>query len=209
MAMEFHSSGHSFDDRLRQAQGYAAYLLAARPDLNSTLGLLVEKDCMIILICASSGTKMVKVKKSDCPTVLAAIVKYLNNGQLNVRASHIIKTVAPDGRATFTLNAGGGHSWIALLAQGVIHLAVGLTFLSQRKWVEILWSVSSRNSGLDQPLGGQRKRSWIRFTKVAHTQVWYGLSSFINTWHQQASIRLVSAFWIQGQISWILKRLGR
>jgi len=53
MTMEFHSSGHSFDDRLRQAQSYAAYLLAARPDLDSTFDLLVEKNCMIIFICAS------------------------------------------------------------------------------------------------------------------------------------------------------------
>ena len=108
MTMEFHSSGRSFDDRLRQAHSYAAYLLAARPDLDSTLGLLVEKNCMIVFICASSGTKMVKVKKADCLTVLAAIVKYLNDGQSKARASHIIKTVAPDNRATFTMNTGGG-----------------------------------------------------------------------------------------------------
>jgi len=51
MTMEFHSSGQSFDDRLRQAQSYAAYLLAARPDLDSTFDLLVEKNCMIIYLC--------------------------------------------------------------------------------------------------------------------------------------------------------------
>jgi len=106
MTMEFHSSGCSFDDRLRQTHSYAAYLLTARPDLDSTLGLLVEEDCMIVFICASSGTKMVKVEKADCLTVLAAIVEYLNDGQS--KASHIIKTVALDKRATFTMKTGGG-----------------------------------------------------------------------------------------------------
>jgi len=45
-------------------------------------------------------------------------VKYLNNGQLNVRASHIIKTVSPDGRATFTLNSGGGTFMDCTLGTG-------------------------------------------------------------------------------------------
>ena len=49
---------------------------------------------------------MVKVKKADCLTVLAAIVEYLNDGQPKARASHIIKTVASDYRATFTLRTG-------------------------------------------------------------------------------------------------------
>ena len=106
MTMEFRSSGHSFDHRLRQAHSYAAHLLAARPDLDLTLGLLVEKDCMVVFICASSGTEMVKVEKADCLTVLAALVKYLNDGQLKARASRIIKTVAQDYRATFTLRIG-------------------------------------------------------------------------------------------------------
>jgi len=49
---------------------------------------------------------MVKVETADCLTVLAALVKYLNDGQLKARASRIIKTVAQDHRATFTLRIG-------------------------------------------------------------------------------------------------------
>jgi len=78
MTMEFRSSRHSFDHRLRQAHSYVAHLLAARPDLDLTLGLLIEKDCMVIFICASSGTKMVKVEKADCLTVLAAVRGHLH-----------------------------------------------------------------------------------------------------------------------------------
>jgi len=108
MTVEFHSSGKSFNDRRCQAHSYAAYLLAARPDLESTLGILVEKDCMIVFICNSSGTKEIKVQKPDCPSVLATIVKYLNEGQSKACAGSIIRTTADDHRATFTLCTSGG-----------------------------------------------------------------------------------------------------
>ena len=108
MTVEFHSSGKSFDDHRCQAYSYAAYLLAARPDLESMLGILIEKDCMIIFICTSSGTKEVKVQKLDCPSVLATIVKHLNKGQSKDRAGRIIRTMADDHRAAFTLRTSRG-----------------------------------------------------------------------------------------------------
>ena len=106
MTMEFHSSGHSLDDCLYQVYSYAVYLLTAQSDLDSTLGLLIEKNSMVIFICDSLGTKMVKVKKSKCLMVLAVIVEYLNGGQLKACASCIIRIVALDYRALFTLHIG-------------------------------------------------------------------------------------------------------
>lgn len=108
MTVEFHSSGKSFDVRRCQTHSYAAYLLAARPDLESTLGILVEKDCMIVFICTSSGTKEVKVQKLDCPSVLATTVKYLNKSQPKARAGRITRTMADDHRVAFTLRTNRG-----------------------------------------------------------------------------------------------------
>jgi len=103
LAIEFHSSGGSFDDRCRRAHSYAAHLLGDRPDLDSTLSILVENRCMIIFICTSSGTREVTVKESDCPSVFAAIVKYLSEGQLNTCAGDIDRTMSADNGPAFTL----------------------------------------------------------------------------------------------------------
>ena len=96
MAIEFHSSGGSFDERRQRAHSYAANLLADRQDLNSTLNILVEDCCMIVFVCNSSGTKEVSIKESDCPSVLYAIVKYLHEGQLNTCAHDIDRTMSAD-----------------------------------------------------------------------------------------------------------------
>ena len=108
MAIEFHSSGGSFDDRRQRAHSYAAHLLADRPDLDSTLSILVEDRCMIIFVCNPSGTKEVNVKESDCPSVLAAVVKYLNEGQINTCAGDIDRTIFTDNRPAFTLHTSKG-----------------------------------------------------------------------------------------------------
>jgi len=108
MAIEFHTSGGSFDERCQWAHSYAAYHLGDRPDLDSTLSILVENRCMIIFICNSSGTKEVIVKESDCRTVLDAIVKYLNEGQLNTCAGDIDRTRSADNEPAFTLHTSKG-----------------------------------------------------------------------------------------------------
>ena len=109
MAIEFHSSGGSLDERRQRAHSYAAYLLGDRPDLDSTLSVLVENRCMIIFICNSSGTKEVTVKESDCPSVLAAIVRYLNEGQINTCAGDIDRTISSDNGPAFTLHTSKGE----------------------------------------------------------------------------------------------------
>jgi len=108
MAIEFHSSGGSFDDRCQRAHSYAAYLLADRPDLDSTLSILVEDRCMIVFVCNPSGTKEVSIKESDCSSVLGAIVKHLNEGQLNTCAGDIDRTMSADNEPAFTLHTSKG-----------------------------------------------------------------------------------------------------
>ena len=108
IAIEFHSSGGSFDERRQRAHSYAANLLADRPDLDSTLSILVEDHCMIIFICNSSGTKEVSIKESDCSSALRAIVKYINEGQLNTCASDIDRTMSADNGPAFTLHTSKG-----------------------------------------------------------------------------------------------------
>jgi len=108
IAIEFHSSGGSFDERRQRAYSYAANLLADRPDLDSTLSILVEDHCMIIFICNSSGTKEVSIKESDCSSALRAIVKYINEGQLNTCASDIDRTMSADNGPAFTLHTSKG-----------------------------------------------------------------------------------------------------
>jgi len=108
IAIEFHSSGGSFDDRRQRAHNYAAHLLGDRPDLDSTFSVLVEDRCMIIFICNSSGMKEVYVKESDCSSVLAAIVKYLNEGQFNTCAGDIDRTISASNGPAFTLHTTKG-----------------------------------------------------------------------------------------------------
>jgi len=108
MAIEFHSSGGSFDDRRQRAHSYAAYLLADRPDLDLTLSILVEDHCMIVFVCNPSGTKEVSIKESDCSSLLGAIAKYLNEGQLNTCAGDIDRTMSADNEPAFTLHTSKG-----------------------------------------------------------------------------------------------------
>ena len=56
----------------------------------------LKVHCMIVFVCNSSGTKEVSIKESDCSSVLGAIVKYLNEGQLNTCADDIDRTMSAD-----------------------------------------------------------------------------------------------------------------
>jgi hypothetical protein len=82
MAMEFHSSGKSYEQRQKQAVTYVLYLLEARPDLVSALGLLVERDGLDFFFCNADEIKKLSLtRKEDFMPLLRAIISYLNEGQ--------------------------------------------------------------------------------------------------------------------------------
>jgi hypothetical protein len=82
MAIEFHSAGKSYEKRWKQAITYALYLLEARPDLMSALGLLVEPDNLEFFLCNANGVwKLSLSEKEDYLPLLRAVLSYLNEGQ--------------------------------------------------------------------------------------------------------------------------------
>jgi hypothetical protein len=82
MAIEFHSAGKSYEKRWKQAITYALYLLEARPDLVSALGLLVESDSLEFFLCNAHGVwKLSLSEKEDYLPLLRAVLSYLNEGQ--------------------------------------------------------------------------------------------------------------------------------
>ncbi|XP_006456876.1 hypothetical protein AGABI2DRAFT_181316 [Agaricus bisporus var. bisporus H97] len=82
MAIEFHSAGKTHDERLKQAATYAMFLLEARPDLVSALGLLVELNSLVFFVCNAEGIKKVIVsEKEDYLPLLSAVMRYLDRGQ--------------------------------------------------------------------------------------------------------------------------------
>ncbi|KAF9453903.1 hypothetical protein P691DRAFT_790331 [Macrolepiota fuliginosa MF-IS2] len=91
IAIEFHSAGRSLQDRTTQAASYAAYLLAARPDLISTLGLLVNDNDLIFFICDACGICQLQLQDRD-------------DGQLNAREGSLDRTkIEGDDRIYFDI----------------------------------------------------------------------------------------------------------
>jgi hypothetical protein len=82
MAIEFHSAGKSRGERVQQAATYALYLLEARPDLVSALGLLVEPNSLDFFFCNANGIhKLSLSNEMDYLHLLAAVMDYLHDGQ--------------------------------------------------------------------------------------------------------------------------------
>jgi hypothetical protein len=82
MAIEFHSEGKTYEVRQKQAATYVLYLLEARPDLVSALGLLVEPKHLEFFFCNANGIKVLSLSDEDhYLQVLSAVVEYLNDGQ--------------------------------------------------------------------------------------------------------------------------------
>jgi hypothetical protein len=82
MAIEFHSSGKTPEQRVRQVVTYVACLLQARPDLVSALGLLVELNSLDFFFCNTDGIKKLSLsREEDYLPFLSAVMEYLNNGQ--------------------------------------------------------------------------------------------------------------------------------
>lgn len=53
IAVEYKSTKKNGEQHIKQAASYVAYLLSVRPNLISTLGLLVSSDDLVFLICKS------------------------------------------------------------------------------------------------------------------------------------------------------------
>jgi hypothetical protein len=115
MAMEFHSGGKSYDQRRKQAVTYVLYLLEARPDLVSALGLLVERDSLDFFFCNADEIKSLSLtKKENYAPLLRAIISYLNEGQtkncdstLYRRKGEVVFDVSvPNGNASLGASEG-------------------------------------------------------------------------------------------------------
>lgn len=98
--IKYKSTGTNEEQHVKQAASYAAYLLRARPDLISTLGLLVNSDALVFLICNACGTKKLQLKdRADYEPLLKAVVKYLNDGQPGARERTLERTRDQDNGA--------------------------------------------------------------------------------------------------------------
>jgi len=73
-----------------------------------TLSILVEGSLYDHLCLQLSGTKEVIIKELDYSSVLNAIVKYLNESQLNTCADNIDRTMFTNNGPTFTLYTSKG-----------------------------------------------------------------------------------------------------
>ncbi|KAF7775672.1 hypothetical protein Agabi119p4_4065 [Agaricus bisporus var. burnettii] len=82
MAIKYHSAKKTREQRLEQAADYVAYLLNARPDLISALGLLVEPDSLDFFFCNVGGIyKLSLSNKVEYMPLLSAVLRYLNGRQ--------------------------------------------------------------------------------------------------------------------------------
>ncbi|KAF7775674.1 hypothetical protein Agabi119p4_4067 [Agaricus bisporus var. burnettii] len=82
MAIKYHSARKTREQRLEQAADYVAYLLNARPDLISALGLLVEPDSLDFFFCNVGGIyKLSLSNKVEYMPLLSAVLRYLNGRQ--------------------------------------------------------------------------------------------------------------------------------
>jgi hypothetical protein len=97
MAIEFHSAEKTPEERLSQAATYVLYLLEARPDLVSALGLLVEPKHLDFLFCNADGIKILRLSDEEhYLQVLSAVVQYLNDGQTKNLDSTLSRTWCTD-----------------------------------------------------------------------------------------------------------------
>jgi hypothetical protein len=82
MAIGYHSSGKTHERCLKKVATYVMYLLEARPDLVSALGLLVERDHIDFFFCNVEEINRLSLsKEEDYIPLLSAVMKYLNGGQ--------------------------------------------------------------------------------------------------------------------------------
>ncbi|EKM79815.1 hypothetical protein AGABI1DRAFT_127502 [Agaricus bisporus var. burnettii JB137-S8] len=82
MAIKYHSAKKTRKQRLEQAADYVAYLLNARPDLISALGILVEPDSLDFFFCNVGGIyKLSLSNKAEYMPLLSAVLRYLNGRQ--------------------------------------------------------------------------------------------------------------------------------
>jgi hypothetical protein len=82
MAIGYCPAGKSREKCLEEVISYVGYLLEARPDLVSALGLLVEPGSFSFLLCNTDGIKKLTVSTAeDHFPLFLAVMKYLNGGQ--------------------------------------------------------------------------------------------------------------------------------
>ena len=78
--VEIESKGKKLKDRMGQGATYTSFLLQARPDLNSVLGLYVDKAGLVFMISDAEGVKqtdMVSWKDLDSAKLLQAFITRL------------------------------------------------------------------------------------------------------------------------------------
>jgi hypothetical protein len=111
MAIEFHSAGKTPEERRRQAATYVLYLLEARPDLVSALGLLVEPKHLEFFFCNADGIKVLSLSDEDhYLQVLSAAVEYLNGGQTQNLDSTLSRARSPRYTDLFDVSVPNGSS---------------------------------------------------------------------------------------------------
>jgi hypothetical protein len=82
MAIGYCPAGKSREKCLEEVISYVGYLLEARPDLVSALGLLLEPESFSLLLCNADEIKKLTVSTAeDYFPLLLAVMKYLNGGQ--------------------------------------------------------------------------------------------------------------------------------
>jgi hypothetical protein len=82
MVIEYNSGKRKRKMCYGSIASYVMYLLEARPDLVSALGLLVDRDHIDFFFCNVRGIKKLSLSnKEDYLPLLSAVIRYLNGGQ--------------------------------------------------------------------------------------------------------------------------------
>ncbi|KAF7776610.1 hypothetical protein Agabi119p4_5003 [Agaricus bisporus var. burnettii] len=115
MAMKYHSAKKTREQCLKEAATYVAYLLKARPDLISALGLLADPDSFDFLFCNATGIyKLSLSNEAAYMPLLSVVLRYLNGHQnqnvdstlVRVRGSVLFDVSFPNASTSLGVSKG-------------------------------------------------------------------------------------------------------